>query len=59
MGHDLTYSEDAGTIHVDAWREAAFEGDAGEDIITATLGLAWSIDGGAGFDTVVFPAALT
>ena len=58
MGRDLTYSEDAGTIHVHARREAAFEGDAGENTITPTLGLAWSIDGGAGIDTIVILATL-
>ncbi|MBS7780758.1 hypothetical protein [Acidovorax sp. CCYZU-2555] len=58
MGRELIQSEDTRTRHVDAWREAAFEGDAGDKTITPTLGLAWSIDGGACIDTIVFPATL-
>jgi len=50
--------EGKGAIRVDAERAAEFLGDAGNDTITPTLGLAWSVDGGAGVDTLVFPATL-
>ena len=50
--------ESAGAIRVDAERAAAFVGDAGNNTITPTLGLAWSVDGGGGIDTLVFPATL-
>ena len=50
--------EDAGAIRVNAERTTAFVGDADNNTITPTLGLAWSIDGDAGIDTIVFPATL-
>jgi VCBS repeat-containing protein len=48
----------AGAIRVDAQRETAYIGDAGDNSFTPTPGLAWSVDGGAGIDTIVFPATL-
>ncbi|MEG0225067.1 MAG: calcium-binding protein, partial [Comamonas sp.] len=49
--------DSAGAIRVDAERATAFTGDAGDNTFTPTPGLAWSVDGGAGIDTVVFPAS--
>jgi hypothetical protein len=48
----------AGAIRVDAQRETAYIGDAGDNSFTPAPGLAWSVDGGAGIDTIVFPATL-
>jgi hypothetical protein len=47
----------AGAVRVDAARETTFTGDAGDNSFTPAPGLAWSVDGGAGTDTVVFPAS--
>jgi len=47
----------AGAIRVDAARATTFTGDAGDNSFTPAPGLAWSVDGGAGTDTVVFPAS--
>jgi uncharacterized repeat protein (TIGR02059 family) len=49
--------DSAGAIRVDAARASTFTGDAGDNSFTPTPGLAWSVDGGAGVDTVVFPAS--
>ncbi len=46
------------TIRVDAVRDVAVSGDAGDNAITPALGLARYVDGGAGTDTVLIPAAL-
>ncbi|MEG1117475.1 MAG: hypothetical protein RSE46_20750, partial [Janthinobacterium sp.] len=54
----LAGMEAAGAIRVDAVRETTFVGGASDNTITPTLGLAWTIDGGAGTDTLVFPATL-
>ena len=48
----------AGAIRVDAIREVTVTGDAGNNTISPTLGLARFVDGGAGTDTVVIPATL-
>ncbi|EJE50420.1 putative calcium-binding protein, partial [Acidovorax sp. CF316] len=48
----------AGAIRVDAIREVTVTGDAGNNAISPTLGLARYVDGGAGIDTVVLPATL-
>ncbi len=48
----------AGALRVDAVREVAVNGDAGNNTISPTLGLARYVDGGAGIDTVVIPATL-
>ncbi|CAN7487544.1 Ig-like domain-containing protein [Acidovorax sp. LjRoot66] len=48
----------AGAIRVDAVRDITVTGDAGNNTITPTLGLARYVDGGAGIDTVVIPATL-
>jgi uncharacterized repeat protein (TIGR02059 family) len=48
----------AGAIRVDAVRDVVVSGDAGHNTITPVLGLARSVDGGAGIDTVVIPATL-
>jgi hypothetical protein len=48
----------AAAIRVDAVREVTVTGDAGNNVITPTLGLARYVDGGAGIDTLVIPAAL-
>ena len=48
----------AGAIRVDAVREVTVTGDAGNNTITPTLGLARYVDGGAGIDTAVIPATL-
>ncbi|MGV3682759.1 MAG: DUF4347 domain-containing protein [Acidovorax sp.] len=47
-----------GAIRVDAVRDVIVSGDAGNNTITPTLGLARYVDGGAGIDTVVIPATL-
>lgn len=47
----------AGIVPVDV-REVAAGGDAGNNTITPTLGLARYVDGGAGIDTVVVSATL-
>ncbi len=49
---------DAGAIRVDAVRDVTVTGDAGNNTIIPTLGLARYVDGGAGIDTVVIPATL-
>ena len=49
----------AGAIRVDAIRDVTVTGDAGNNTITPTLGLARFVDGGAGTDTVVIPATLS
>ncbi|MDP4077962.1 DUF4347 domain-containing protein [Acidovorax sp. A1169] len=49
----------AGAIRVDAIRDVTVTGDAGNNTITPTLGLARYVDGGAGIDTVVIPATLS
>ncbi len=49
---------DAGAIRVDAIRDVTVTGDAGNNTIIPTLGLARYVDGGAGIDTVVIPATL-
>ncbi|MDP4078671.1 DUF4347 domain-containing protein [Acidovorax sp. A1169] len=48
----------AGAVRVDAVRDITVTGDAGNNTITPTLGLARYVDGGAGIDTVVIPATL-
>ncbi|WP_428001217.1 DUF4347 domain-containing protein [Acidovorax sp.] len=48
----------AGAVRVDAVRDVTVTGDAGNNTITPTLGLARYVDGGAGIDTVVIPATL-
>lgn len=48
----------AGALRVDAVREVTVNGDAGNNTISPTLGLARHVDGGAGIDTVVIPATL-
>lgn len=48
----------AGALRVDALREVTVSGDAGNNTISPTLGLARHVDGGAGIDTVVIPATL-
>ena len=48
----------AGAIRADAVRDVIVNGDAGNNSITPTLGLARYVDGGAGIDTVVIPATL-
>lgn len=48
----------AGAIRVDAVREETVTGDAGDNTIHPIMGLARYVDGGAGIDTVVFPATL-
>ena len=50
--------EAAGAIRVDADRSTKYVADAGDNTFTPTLGLAWNLDGGAGIDTLVFPATL-
>nr|WP_249729050.1 putative Ig domain-containing protein [Acidovorax sp. CCYZU-2555] len=50
--------ETAGAIRVDAARETAYVGDAGNNTFTPPMGLAWTVDGGAGIDTIVIPATL-
>ena len=50
--------ETAGAIRVDADRSTKYVGDAGDNTFTPTLGMAWNVDGGAGIDTLVFPATL-
>ena len=54
----LNGMEAAGAIRVDADRSTKYVGDAGDNTLTPTLGLAWNVDGGAGIDTLVFPATL-
>ncbi|CAN7487655.1 DUF4347 domain-containing protein [Acidovorax sp. LjRoot118] len=49
----------AGAVRVDAVRDVTVTGDAGNNTITPTLGLARYVDGGAGIDTVVIPATLS
>jgi Ca2+-binding RTX toxin-like protein len=48
----------AGIVRVDAARDVVVNGDAAHNTITPVLGLAKSVDGGAGIDTVVIPATL-
>jgi len=48
----------AGAVRVDAVRDITVTGDAGNNTISPTLGLARYVDGGAGIDTVVIPATL-
>jgi len=48
----------AGAVRVDAIREVTVTGNAGNNTISPTLGLARYVDGGAGTDTVVIPATL-
>jgi len=48
----------AGAVRVDAIREVTVTGDAGNNTISPSLGLARFVDGGAGTDTVVIPATL-
>ena len=50
--------EAAGAIRVDVARETTFVGDAGNNTFTPPMGLAWTVDGGAGIDTIVIPATL-
>ncbi len=50
--------EAAGAIRVDADRSTKYVADAGDNTFSPTLGLAWNLDGGAGIDTLVFPATL-
>ncbi|WP_428001679.1 DUF4347 domain-containing protein [Acidovorax sp.] len=49
----------AGAVRVDAVRDVTVTGDAGNNTISPTLGLARYVDGGAGIDTVVIPATLS
>ncbi|CAN7459806.1 DUF4347 domain-containing protein [Acidovorax sp. LjRoot118] len=49
----------AGAVRVDAVRDITVTGDAGNNTISPTLGLARYVDGGAGIDTVVIPATLS
>ncbi|MBB6564185.1 hypothetical protein HNP48_006912 [Acidovorax soli] len=48
----------AGAMRVDAIRDVTVTGNAGNNTISPTLGLARFVDGGAGTDTVVIPATL-
>ncbi|WP_428001218.1 DUF4347 domain-containing protein [Acidovorax sp.] len=48
----------AGAVRVDAIREVTVTGNAGNNTISPTLGLARYVEGGAGTDTVVIPATL-
>ncbi|WP_349630274.1 Ig-like domain-containing protein [Acidovorax sp. CCYZU-2555] len=50
--------ETAGAIRVDVARDTTFVGDAGNNTFTPPMGLAWTVDGGAGIDTIVIPATL-
>ena len=51
-------ADHAGIIRVDAIRDLTVIGNAGDNTINPTLGLARYVDGGAGIDTVVIPATL-
>ena len=51
-------ADHAGIVRVDAVRDLTVIGNAGDNTINPTLGLARYVDGGAGIDTVVIPATL-